>query len=55
MPETLGALVAQYEHAVFTQGVIESRNEPVLGHDASTNHLIHRYRSFKKGLTTSGA
>jgi glucose-6-phosphate isomerase len=73
-PETLGALVALYEHAVFTQGVIwnidsfdqwgvelgkvlaqriipelESRTEPALGHDSSTNHLIRRYRSLKGG------
>jgi len=73
-PETLGKLVALYEHSVFTQGVIwnincfdqwgvelgkvlaqriipelESRTEPVLGHDSSTNHLIRRYRKSKKG------
>ena len=71
-PETLGKLVALYEHAVFTQGVIwnincfdqwgvelgkvlaqrivpelESKNEPALGHDSSTNHLIRRYRNRK--------
>ncbi|MEP6474339.1 MAG: glucose-6-phosphate isomerase [Gemmatimonadota bacterium] len=68
-PETLGKLVALYEHSVFTQGVIwgidsfdqwgvelgkalaqrlipelESRDEPALGHDSSTNALIRRYR-----------
>jgi glucose-6-phosphate isomerase len=68
-PEALGALVALYEHSVFTQGVIwdvnsfdqwgvelgkvlaqriapelESRREPSLGHDSSTNALIRRYR-----------
>jgi glucose-6-phosphate isomerase len=68
-PETLGKLVALYEHSVFTQGAIwdvdsfdqwgvelgkvlaqriipelESRTEPTLGHDSSTNHLIRRYR-----------
>jgi len=71
-PETLGSLVALYEHAVFTQGVIwdvdsfdqwgvelgkvlaqrivpelESKVEPQLEHDSSTNHLIRRYRSLK--------
>jgi glucose-6-phosphate isomerase len=68
-PAALGALVALYEHSVFTQGVIwnidsfdqwgvelgkvlaqriipelESRSEPVLNHDSSTNTLIRRYR-----------
>jgi glucose-6-phosphate isomerase len=68
-PETLGKLVALYEHSVFTQGVIwnvdsfdqwgvelgkvlaqriipelESRSEPTLDHDSSTNTLIRRYR-----------
>lgn len=72
-PETLGSLVALYEHCVFTQGAIwnidsfdqwgvelgkvlaqriipelESRAEPILGHDSSTNHLIHRYRELKE-------
>jgi glucose-6-phosphate isomerase len=71
-PETLGKLVALYEHSVFTQGVIwninpfdqwgvelgkalanriipelESKTEPTLGHDSSTNALIRRYRRFK--------
>jgi glucose-6-phosphate isomerase len=70
-PETLGKLVALYEHSVFTQGVIwninpfdqwgvelgkalanriipelESKTEPTLGHDSSTNALIRRYRRF---------
>jgi glucose-6-phosphate isomerase len=68
-PETLGKLVALYEHSVFTQGVIwnldsfdqwgvelgkvlaqrivpelESKAEPDLNHDSSTNNLIRRYR-----------
>jgi glucose-6-phosphate isomerase len=68
-PETLGKLVALYEHIVFTQGVVwnidssdqwgvelgkvlaqriipelESKTEPKLGHDSSTNNLIRRYR-----------
>ncbi len=68
-PETLGKLIALYEHCVFTQGAIwnidsfdqwgvelgkvlaqriipelESKEEPALGHDSSTNHLIRRYR-----------
>ena len=68
-PETLGTLVALYEHSVFTQGAIwnidsfdqwgvelgkvlakriipelESKEEPKLGHDSSTNTLIRRYR-----------
>jgi glucose-6-phosphate isomerase len=69
-PETLGRLVALYEHSVFTQGTIwgidsfdqwgvelgkvlakriipelESKDEPALGHDSSTNALIRRYRA----------
>src|SRR5262245_33855823 len=68
-PETLGKLVALYEHSTFTQGVIwnvdsfdqwgvelgkvlaqrivpelESKTEPRLNHDSSTNYLIRRYR-----------
>ena len=68
-PETLGKLVALYEHSTFTQGVIwnidsfdqwgvelgkvlaqrivpelESKAEPELRHDSSTNNLIRRYR-----------
>ena len=68
-PETLGKLVALYEHSVFTQGTIwhidsfdqwgvelgkvlaqriipelESKAEPKLAHDSSTNTLIRRYR-----------
>jgi glucose-6-phosphate isomerase len=68
-PETLGKLVALYEHSVFTQGVIwnidsfdqwgvelgkvlaqriipelQSKAEPELEHDSSTNNLIRRYR-----------
>ncbi len=73
-PETLGKLVALYEHSTFTQGVIwnidsfdqwgvelgkvlaqriipelVSEAEPALRHDSSTNNLIGRYRSIKKG------
>jgi glucose-6-phosphate isomerase len=72
-PETLGKLVALYEHSVFTQGAIwnidsfdqwgvelgkvlakriinelESKDEPKLTHDSSTNHLIRRYRQLKE-------
>ena len=72
-PETLGKLVALYEHSVFTQGAIwnidsfdqwgvelgkvlaqriipelESKAEPELGHDSSTNTLIRRYRKLKE-------
>jgi glucose-6-phosphate isomerase len=72
-PETLGKLVALYEHCVFTQGAIwnidsfdqwgvelgkvlakriipelESKDEPQLAHDSSTNHLIRRYRKLKE-------
>jgi glucose-6-phosphate isomerase len=72
-PETLGKLVALYEHSVFTQGAIwsidsfdqwgvelgkqlaqriipelESREEPALAHDSSTNNLIRRYRKLKE-------
>jgi glucose-6-phosphate isomerase len=71
-PETLGKLVALYEHCVFTQGAIwhinsfdqwgvelgkvlaqriipelESKGEPRLEHDSSTNILIRRYRTLK--------
>ena len=71
-PQTLGKLVALYEHSVFTQGTIwnidsfdqwgvelgkvlaqriipelESKAEPELGHDSSTNCLIRRYRQLK--------
>jgi glucose-6-phosphate isomerase len=70
-PAALGALVALYEHSVFTQGVIWSIDsfdqwgvelgkvlaqrivpelsgqEPVLGHDGSTNTLIRRYRRLR--------
>jgi glucose-6-phosphate isomerase len=73
-PETLGKLVALYEHSVFTQGTVwsvnsfdqwgvelgkalaqriipelESREEPRLDHDSSTNTLIRRYRKLNKG------
>src|SRR6266550_151308 len=74
-PETLGKLVALYEHNVFTQGAIwnidsfdqwgvelgkvlaqriipelESKAEPSLNHDSSTNNLIRRYRKLKEAL-----
>ena len=72
-PETLGKLVALYEHSVFTQGAIwnidsfdqwgvelgkqlaqriipelESKEQPNLAHDSSTNNLIRQYRKSKK-------
>ncbi len=72
-PETLGKLVALYEHSVFTQGAIwgidsfdqwgvelgkvlakrivpelQSKQEPTLEHDSSTNNLIRRYRKHRK-------
>jgi glucose-6-phosphate isomerase len=72
-PESLGKLVALYEHSVFAQGVIwnidsfdqwgvelgkvlaqrivpelESKTEPALNHDRSTNNLIRRYRTSKE-------
>jgi glucose-6-phosphate isomerase len=72
-PETLGKLVALYEHVVFTQGVIwnldsfdqwgvelgkvlaqriiaelESKPEPTLSHDSSSNNLIRQYRKLKE-------
>jgi len=72
-PETLGTLVALYEHIVFTQGTIwqidsfdqwgvelgkvlaqriipelESRSEPKLGHDSSTNNVIRRLRKMSR-------
>ena len=72
-PETLGKLVAFYEHSVFAQGAIwnidsfdqwgvelgkvlaqriiaevESKTEPNLKHDGSTNNLIRRYRKVKE-------
>jgi glucose-6-phosphate isomerase len=71
-PETLGKLVALYEHSVFTQGTIwnidsfdqwgvelgkqlaqriipelESKEQPALAHDSSTNNLINHYRKLK--------
>ena len=73
-PETLGKLVALYEHSVFTQGTIwqidsfdqwgvelgkvlakqiipelESAEPPPLKHDSSTNALIRRWRTLKRG------
>jgi len=72
-PETLGKLVALYEHSVFTQGAIwqinpfdqwgvelgkalaqriipelESKAEPKLNHDSSTNTLIRLYRKYQE-------
>ncbi|HWY71331.1 MAG TPA: glucose-6-phosphate isomerase [Terriglobales bacterium] len=72
-PETLGKLVALYEHSTFTQGAIwnidsfdqwgvelgkvlaqriipelESKEEPKLAHDSSTNNLISYYRKSKE-------
>src|ERR1700689_596573 len=72
-PETLGKLVAVFEHSVFTQGVIwnidsfdqwgvelgkvlaqriipelESKEQPTLSHDSSTNNLIRRYRKLRE-------
>ena len=72
-PETLGELMALYEHSVFVQGVIwninsfdqwgvelgkalaqkiipelQSKEEPELEHDTSTNALIRRYRMLKQ-------
>lgn len=74
-PETLGKLVALYEHCVFTQGAIwnidsfdqwgvelgkvlaqriipelESKAEPRLDHDSSTNNLICRYRKLREAM-----
>src|SRR6201993_738854 len=74
-PETLGKLIALYEHSVFTQGVVwnidsfdqwgvelgkvlaqriipelESKKEPALDHDSSTNNLIRQYRKLKEAL-----
>jgi glucose-6-phosphate isomerase len=71
-PAVLGALIALYEHSVFTQGTIweinsfdqwgvelgkalakriipelQSKAEPKLAHDSSTNALINRYRKMK--------
>jgi glucose-6-phosphate isomerase len=71
-PETLGKLIALYEHSVFTQGAVwnidsfdqwgvelgkvlaqriipelESKSEPKLAHDGSTNNLIRYYRKSK--------
>lgn len=70
-PKTLGALVALYEHKIFTQGVIWGINsfdqmgvelgkqlakailpelrgdEPLTGHDASTNGLINAYKEMR--------
>jgi glucose-6-phosphate isomerase len=72
-PETLGKLVALYEHIVFVQGAVwsvdsfdqwgvelgkalaqkiipelESKDEPPLQHDSSTNNLIRKYRQMKQ-------
>jgi glucose-6-phosphate isomerase len=75
-PDTLGKLVALYEHSVFTQGAvwnidsfdqwgvelgkvlaqriipeIESKEDPQLAHDSSTNNLIRHYRKLKQGAS----
>lgn len=71
-PETLGSLIAMYEHKIFVQGIIwnifsfdqwgvelgkqlaklilpELGNEnPVIGHDSSTNGLINSYKKMRK-------
>jgi glucose-6-phosphate isomerase len=72
-PETLGKLVALYEHSVFTQGAmwninsfdqwgvelgkvlaqriipeLQSKDEPTLRHDSSTNQLICFFRRLKE-------
>ena len=72
-PQSIGKLIALYEHSVFTQGTIwsidsfdqwgvelgkvlaqriipelESKAEPTLRHDNSTNNLIRRYRRLKE-------
>jgi len=72
-PESLGKLVALYEHSTFTQGAIwnidsfdqwgvelgkvlaqriipelESKTEPKLAHDSSTNNLIEYYRKSRE-------
>jgi glucose-6-phosphate isomerase len=62
-PQTLGALIALYEHSVFTQGAVwnidsfdqwgvelASVDEPPLAHDSSTNTLIRRYRRLRGRL-----
>ena len=70
-PESLGALIAMYEHKIFAQGVIWNvfsfdqwgvelgkqlagkilpelqSDEEVRTHDASTNGLINRYKSWR--------
>jgi glucose-6-phosphate isomerase len=76
-PRTLGALVALYEHSVFTQGAVwgidsfdqwgvelgkelakaiipelESKEEPKLRHDSSTNALIRRYRNMRSRISS---
>ena len=70
-PETLGSLIAMYEHKIFVQGIIWNiysfdqwgvelgkqlankilpelqSDEPVIGHDASTNGLINAYKKMR--------
>ncbi|MRR30937.1 glucose-6-phosphate isomerase, partial [bacterium] len=70
-PQVLGALIALYEHKIFTQGVIWEINsfdqmgvelgkqlakrilpelsseQPVTGHDGSTNSLIKAYKALR--------
>jgi glucose-6-phosphate isomerase len=72
-PESLGKLIALYEHSTFTQGAVwninsfdqwgvelgkalaqriipelESKTQPKLTHDSSTNNLIRYYRKSKE-------
>jgi len=71
-PQTLGSLIALYEHKIFAQGAIWGINsfdqmgvelgkvlaqailpelegdEPVAGHDASTNGLINYYKTLRE-------
>jgi glucose-6-phosphate isomerase len=74
-PETLGKLVALYEHSTFTQGAVwnidsfdqwgvelgkvlaqriipelESKEEPKLAHDSSTDNLITYYRKSQSSV-----
>jgi glucose-6-phosphate isomerase len=71
-PQVLGALIALYEHKIFTQGVIWNINsfdqmgvelgkqlakkifpellhdQPVTGHDSSTNGLINTIKAYRE-------
>ncbi len=70
-PRSLGALIAMYEHKIFTQGIIWNiysfdqwgvelgkqlasailpeltTDDPVIGHDSSTNGLINAYKKMR--------